>query len=78
VCLSRIIYSYIVKTNKQSGETLKKYCPYQSSLNCNLWLSVLVQGLEIVNPQAAEKRSQEANQKYFSSTAGFVNVNKLK
>jgi len=39
---------------------------------------VVVQGLEIVNPQAAEKRSQEANQKYFSSTAGFVNVNKFK
>jgi len=39
---------------------------------------VLVQGLEIVNPQAAEKRIQEANQKYFSSTAGFVKVNKSK
>ncbi|KAK2154840.1 hypothetical protein LSH36_256g05012 [Paralvinella palmiformis] len=33
-----------------------------------------LQGLEIVNPQAAEKKVQEANQKYFSSTAGFKNV----
>ncbi|KAL8587798.1 U4/U6 small nuclear ribonucleoprotein Prp31 [Nucella lapillus] len=35
-----------------------------------------LQGLEIVNPQAAEKKAQEANQKYFSSTAGFLKVNK--
>ncbi|XP_065898925.1 U4/U6 small nuclear ribonucleoprotein Prp31-like [Dysidea avara] len=30
-----------------------------------------LQGLEIVNPMAAEKKVQEANQKYFSSTSGF-------
>lgn len=35
-----------------------------------------LQGLEIVNPQAAEKKAFEANQKYFSSTAGFVKVKK--
>ena len=35
-----------------------------------------LQGLEIVNPQAAEKKVQEANQKYFSSTAGFRKVDK--
>jgi len=35
-----------------------------------------VQGLEIVNPQAAEKRVDEANQKYFSSTSGFLSVKK--
>lgn len=34
------------------------------------------QGLEIVNPQAAEKKVQEANAKYFSSTASFVKVEK--
>ncbi|KAK6172657.1 hypothetical protein SNE40_016270 [Patella caerulea] len=33
-----------------------------------------LQGLEIVNPQAAEKRVQEANQKYFSNTAKFLKV----
>ncbi|TRZ06764.1 hypothetical protein HGM15179_020343, partial [Zosterops borbonicus] len=32
------------------------------------------QGLEIVNPQAAEKKVAEANQKYFSSMAEFLKV----
>ena len=35
-----------------------------------------VEGLEIVNPHAAEKRGQEANAKYFSNQAGFLHVNK--
>ncbi|XP_052788119.1 U4/U6 small nuclear ribonucleoprotein Prp31-like [Mya arenaria] len=35
-----------------------------------------LQGLEIVNPQAAEKKAAEANAKYFSSTASFVKVEK--
>jgi len=35
-----------------------------------------VQGLEIVNPLAAEKKVDEANAKYFSSTSGFRSVNK--
>lgn len=35
-----------------------------------------LQGLEIVNPQAAEKKVADANAKYFSSTAGFVKVKK--
>ncbi|CAI9718804.1 Hypothetical predicted protein [Octopus vulgaris] len=33
-----------------------------------------LQGLEIVNPQAAEKKMMEANQKYFSSTSGFIKL----
>jgi hypothetical protein len=37
---------------------------------------VLLQGLEIVNPQAAEKKVAEANQKYFSNTSEFVKVKK--
>lgn len=32
------------------------------------------QGLEIVNPQAAEKKVAETNQKYFSSMAEFLKV----
>jgi len=36
-----------------------------------------VQGLEIVNPGAAEKKVDEANQKYFSSTSGFLSVKKV-
>nr|CAG4651828.1 EOG090X06EY [Triops cancriformis] len=35
-----------------------------------------LQGLEIVNPQAAEKKVSEANAKYFSNHGGFLNVNK--
>jgi len=35
-----------------------------------------LQGIEIVNPKAAEKRVQEANAKYFSSQSGFYNVSK--
>ena len=33
-----------------------------------------LQGIEIVNPKAAEKRIQEVNAKYFSSQTGFFNV----
>lgn len=33
-----------------------------------------VQGLEIVNPQAIEKKIANANATYFSATAGFVKV----
>uniref|UniRef100_A0A1B6JXU1 U4/U6 small nuclear ribonucleoprotein Prp31 n=1 Tax=Homalodisca liturata TaxID=320908 RepID=A0A1B6JXU1_9HEMI len=35
-----------------------------------------LQGLEIVNPQAAEKNVAEANAKYFSNTSGFVKLQK--
>ena len=35
----------------------------------------MFQGLEIVNPQAAEKSGIESN-KYFSNTAGFVKIQK--
>ena len=34
----------------------------------------IFQGLEIVNPQAAEKRVDEANAKYFSPSASFMKV----
>lgn len=37
-----------------------------------------LQGLEIVNPQAAEKKVAEANQKYFSNMAEFVKVKQEK
>uniref|UniRef100_A0A1A9ZS45 U4/U6 small nuclear ribonucleoprotein Prp31 n=1 Tax=Glossina pallidipes TaxID=7398 RepID=A0A1A9ZS45_GLOPL len=33
-----------------------------------------LQGLEIVNPQAAEKTQSEINAKYFSNTSGFLSV----
>jgi U4/U6 small nuclear ribonucleoprotein PRP31 len=34
----------------------------------------LTQGLEIVNPQAAEKKVSEANIRYFSNQGTFFNV----
>nr|XP_033806480.1 U4/U6 small nuclear ribonucleoprotein Prp31-like [Geotrypetes seraphini] len=37
-----------------------------------------LQGLEIVNPQAAEKKVSEVNQKYFSSMAEFLKVKGMK
>lgn len=37
---------------------------------------ILLQGLEIVNPQAAEKVTGEENAKYFSNTSGFLSVGK--
>ncbi|XP_062890941.1 U4/U6 small nuclear ribonucleoprotein Prp31 [Mobula hypostoma] len=37
-----------------------------------------LQGLEIVNPQAAEKKVAEANQKYFSNLAEFLKVKREK
>ncbi|XP_076265221.1 pre-mRNA processing factor 31 [Rhynchophorus ferrugineus] len=35
-----------------------------------------LQGLEIVNPQAAETKINEASAKYFSNTSGFINLKK--
>ncbi|CAG9861885.1 unnamed protein product [Phyllotreta striolata] len=35
-----------------------------------------LQGLEIVNPQAAEVKVNEANAKYFSNTSGFLKLDK--
>ncbi|KXJ71059.1 U4/U6 small nuclear ribonucleoprotein Prp31 [Aedes albopictus] len=35
-----------------------------------------LQGLEIVNPQAAEKPASESTAKYFSNTSGFLSVGK--
>lgn len=35
-----------------------------------------LQGIEIVNPKASEKRVQEANAKYFSNQSGFFNIKK--
>ncbi|XP_015417141.1 PREDICTED: U4/U6 small nuclear ribonucleoprotein Prp31 [Myotis davidii] len=46
------------------GQAISPSCPSPSP----------TQGLEIVNPQAAEKKVAEANQKYFSSMAEFLKV----
>ena len=41
----------------------------------NNFMFTFVKGLEIVNPQAAEKKVNEANVRYFSNTGSFFNVN---
>jgi U4/U6 small nuclear ribonucleoprotein PRP31 len=35
-----------------------------------------MQGIEIVNPHAAEKRGDDSSAKYFSSNASFFNIKK--
>ncbi len=41
-----------------------------------MMFNYLWQGLEIVNPSAAERRGDETNAKYFSATSGFLSVKK--
>jgi hypothetical protein len=44
-------------------------------INCfDCHTNLLTQGLEIVNPQAAEKKVSEANIRYFSNQGTFFNV----
>lgn len=38
--------------------------------------SFFFQGIEIINPSAAEKKVSEANAKYFSNTGVFHNIQK--
>ncbi|KAM4781720.1 LOW QUALITY PROTEIN: U4/U6 small nuclear ribonucleoprotein Prp31 [Cyanocitta cristata] len=45
-------------------------------LGMALSVAFTLQGLEIVNPQAAKKRVAKANQKYFYSMAKFLKVNR--
>lgn len=53
--------------------------------SCKIILNILfdfvvhwfIQGLEIVNPVAMEKKVAEANAKYFSATSGFRSVKKM-
>ncbi len=47
---------------------------YYTQLYCITTLNTLLQGLEIMNPAAAEKKTNDANQKYFSATSGFLTV----
>lgn len=54
------------KENPSSVTMMVRLC---SPLFCSR-----LQGLEIVNPQAAEKKVAEANQKYFSNKAEFLKV----
>lgn len=72
--ISKTLHQKISKQNQTWGgsTTVKK----QVSGTASSVAFTPLQGLEIVNPQAAEKRVAEANAKYFSSTASFVKVEK--
>ena len=69
-----------VRISKGLQKDLQKYQVYGGSSTIKKPVSgtassisfTPLQGLEIVNPLAAEKKINEANQKYFSSTSGFV------
>ena len=76
------------KTRVRLSKTLQKEVQRQSSLGGQTTVRRQVagtassvaftplQGLEIVNPQAAENNSQGQGKKYFSNVLGFKNVSK--
>ncbi|CAG2244187.1 PRPF31 [Mytilus edulis] len=73
--ISKTLQMKVQKQNNQTwggSTTVKK----QISGTASSVAFTPLQGLEIVNPQAAEKKVQEANNKYFSTTAGFLKLNK--
>lgn len=45
-------------------------------ISFHFYILILLQGLEIVNPQAAERKVGDQAGKYFSNTASFIRVNK--
>merc|ERR1711913_252342 len=68
------------RTKVRISQTLKKNLQKQQATwggTASCVAFTPVQGLEIVNPGAAEKKVDEANQKYFSSTSGFLSVKKV-
>ncbi|KAL3876972.1 hypothetical protein ACJMK2_034744 [Sinanodonta woodiana] len=72
--ISKTLHQKIQKQNQTWGgsTTVKK----QISGTASSVAFTPLQGLEIVNPQAAEKKVQEANVKYFSSTGAFLKIRK--
>ncbi|CAG5090934.1 Similar to prpf31: U4/U6 small nuclear ribonucleoprotein Prp31 (Xenopus tropicalis) [Cotesia congregata] len=73
VRISKTLQKNLQKQQQWGGSTTVKK---QVSGTASSVAFTPLQGLEIVNPQAAEKKVNEANAKYFSNTAGFLNVKK--
>ncbi|KAL7305213.1 hypothetical protein TKK_0002599 [Trichogramma kaykai] len=71
VRISKTLQKNLQKQQQWGGSTTVKK---QVSGTASSIAFTPLQGLEIVNPQAAEKKVNEANAKYFSNTAGFLNV----
>lgn len=74
VRISKTLQKNLQKQNQQWGgaTTVRR----QVSGTASSVAFTPLQGLEIVNPQAAETRVNEANAKYFSNTSGFLSVGK--
>ncbi|XP_046740765.1 U4/U6 small nuclear ribonucleoprotein Prp31 [Diprion similis] len=73
VRISKTLQKNLQKQQQWGGSTTVKK---QVSGTASSVAFTPLQGLEIVNPQAAEKRVNEANAKYFSNTAGFLKIKK--
>ena len=71
--ISKTLHQKLQKQQTWGGSTTVKK---QVSGTASSVAFTPLQGLEIVNPQAAETRIKEANQKYFSTTSGFRKVAK--
>lgn len=73
VRISKTLQKNLQKQQQWGGSTTVKK---QVSGTASSVAFTPLQGLEIVNPQAAEKTINEANAKYFSNTSSFLKVHK--
>jgi U4/U6 small nuclear ribonucleoprotein PRP31 len=71
VRISKTLHKNLQKQQTYGGSTTVKR---QISGTASSVAFTPLQGLEIVNPQAAETKINEANAKYFSNTSGFLSV----
>jgi len=75
VRISKQLQKNMQKQNVWGGSTTVKKQTTVSGISSSVAFTPL-QGLEIVNPQAAEKRVNEMNARYFSPVGGFLSVKK--
>ncbi|XP_054154532.1 U4/U6 small nuclear ribonucleoprotein Prp31-like [Oppia nitens] len=71
VRISKTLHKNLQKQQSYGGSTTVRK---QVSGTASSVAFTPLQGLEIVNPQAAETKVNEANAKYFSNTSGFLSV----
>jgi U4/U6 small nuclear ribonucleoprotein PRP31 len=75
VRISKQLQKNLQRQNVWGGSTSVKKQTTVSGISSSVAFTPL-QGLEIVNPQAAEKRVNELNARYFSPVGGFLSVKK--
>ena len=77
---TKVRVSQTLKKNMQKQQawggasTVKRHTGASVSGTASSVAFTPLQGLEIVNPQAAEKKVDEANAKHFSTSASFIKV----